>query len=603
MCQKEFLKIDLHLKTHINEDAEISQAFSLPAGSKQRKELLRKLRNRGNLMRRKVLKVQGDSPTVESSAHSIDKKYVYCLHCKGMYVQSRLKSHVAKCPSKLKETQRPGRQPELCLESVVTSTCSSAVGNNGVLNILGPMHDDDIARALSSDFCLERFSKSLYSLHGHDPAKHGYIRQKILELARFLLTMRKTSSILTLGDAVTPGNFLNLVKVVKDITGFDATQESANITSVALRIGQSLFEVSDIVQCQAVLTGDEDLVKSTTEFKKLYQTKWSEYISHSALSTGSDQEDDNPAEVPPTEDIAGLNTPLDKKAESATAALKDQTLTQDSSSPARQETHQTTNTLSELPSFEDIAKLYSHLDKKAESATTALKEQATAHNYSSLARTTLAKIILLNRRRVGEVSKMKLRNFLERECSNKREEVGLSEYGQKLCRYFLRVGLKGKAGREVAVLLTPGMVNALNLIISKRQKCGVPNENAYLFAVPKYLTYYSGHQSLILFADECGAKISDYLRSAPMRKEVAVASQILSFRDSELDQLSKFLGQEIPVQRRFCWQSETTEQRAKISKLLLALEKGKLHELQGESLDDTGGTYVLTRFAHLLLYH
>lgn len=597
LCQREYSKISCHLKTHINEDAEVAQAFSLPEGSRQRKKLLEKLRNRGNLKLKnnEVLKTHGDSLNVKSSAHGTDKKYNYCIHCKGMYLQTRLRNHMEKCPSKPKETEHQGRQPELSLESVVTSACSNAVSENGLLKILGHMHDDDIARALSSDFCLDRFSKSLYSLHGHDPAKHDYIRQKILDLGRFLLTMRKTSSILTLGDAVKPGNFLNVVKVVKEITGFDATEESAEITSLALRIGQSLFEVSDIVQCQAVLTGDEDLIKSTTEFKKLYQAKWSEYISHSALSTASDLKDNNPTKLPPTEDIGGLNTHLDKKAESATAALEDQTSAQNCSSLARQQTHQTTNKPIELPSIEDIGKLYTHLDKKAEAATTALKEQATAQNYSSLARTTLTKIILLNRRRVGKVSKMKLRNFLERECPNKLE-VGLSEYEQKLCRYFLRVGLKGKAGREVAVLLTPEMVNALNLIIGKRQKCGVPDENEYLFAIPEYLTYFSGHQSLILFADECGAKISDYFQSAQMRKEVAIASQILSFRDNELDQLSKFLGQEIPVQRRLCWQSEPTEQRAKISKLLLALEKGKLHELQGKSLDDVGGTYVLTGF-------
>lgn len=573
LCRKEYFKIEGHLKTHINEDAGIAQAFSLPAASRQRKKLLEKLRDRGNLMHNdEVLKAQGDSPNVKSNAHSTDKKYEYCIHCKGMYWRSRLRSHMTRCSSKPKETEHRGRQPELCLESAVTSECGNAVAYNGLLKILGHMHDDDIARALSSDFCLDRFSKSLYSLHGHDPAKHDYIRQKILDLGRFLLTMRKTSSIRTLGDAVKPGNFLNVVKVVKAITGFDATQESGEMTSLALRIGQSLFEVSDIIQCQAVLIGDQDLIKSATEFKKLYQAKWSEYISHSALSTGSDPKDDGPTKLLPAKDIGGLNTHLVKKAESV------------------QQTRQSANEAIELPSIEDIGKLYAHLDKKAEAATTALKEQATAQNYSNLARTTLTKIILLNRRCVSKISKMKLRNFLERECSDKLA-VGLSEYEQKLCRYFLRVGLKGKAGKEVAVLLTPDMVNALNLIISKRHPCGVPDANDYLFAPPKCLTFYSGHQNLILFADECGAKMSDYFQSAPMRKEVAIALQILSFRDNELAQLSTFLGQEIPGQRRFCWQSEPTEQRAKISKLLLALEKGKLHQLLGKSLDDIGGAY------------
>lgn len=55
-----------------------------------------------------------------------------------------------------------------------------------------------------------------------------------------------------------------------------------------------------------------------------------------------------------------------------------------------------------------------YLDKTTESATAALKKETTVQNYSSLAKATLTEIVLFNRRRVGEVSKIKLRNFLER---------------------------------------------------------------------------------------------------------------------------------------------------------------------------------------------
>lgn len=529
LCQKAYAKIDAHFKTHVSEDADIAQAFSLPAGSRPRKELLQKLRNRGNSLRNiEVLKAQSEEKT---STRCTEEK------------QQR-------------------------------------ADDDDVLAVLGHVHKD-VENALSSDFSLELFSKSLYSLHGHDPTKHDFIRQKILELGRFLLAMRKTSPDLTLADAVKPGYFLNMVKVVKEMTGFDTAQE---IPSLALRIGQSLFEVSDIFQCQALLVGDQDLVNSTTEFKKLYQAKWPEYISQSALRAVVDLTDSSPTEA----DTGGLAAHLDQEAESATATG------QKCSSPARQQTHQTTNKPTKLPPAEDVGKLHSHLDQKAQSAAAALKEQPTAYNYSSLARAALSKMALLNRGGVGELSKMKLQSFHERKCLNKLEGVGLSEYEQKLCRFFQRVELKGSDGRDVAVLLTPPLVNALQLMIVKRLECGVPDENDYLFAAPRGPTYYRGHQSLELFADECGAKKPGYLRSPQVRKQVAIASRIVSFRDYELDQLSAFLGQEITVQGRFCWLSEPTEQSARISKLLLALEKGKLHE--GKSLDDFGGTQVLTGF-------
>ncbi|XP_065096806.1 uncharacterized protein [Paramisgurnus dabryanus] len=166
--------------------------------------------------------------------------------------------------------------------------------------------------------------------------------------------------------------------------------------------------------------------------------------------------------------------------------------------------------------------------------------------------------------------------------------MNLSEYEQKLCKYFERVELKGKKGRKVAVLLTPEMTKSLNLMIMKREQCGVPNKNEYLFAVPHCLTCYRGHQCLRKFADECGAQKPDFLRSTPLRKEMATTSQILDLKNNEMDQLADFLGHDITVHRHFYRLSDATIQSGKISKLLLALERGKLHELRGKTLDEIG---------------
>lgn len=93
------------------------------------------------------------------------------------------------------------------------------------------------------------------------------------------------------------------------------------------------------------MAGDENLIKSSDALQKLYRANWSEYISHSALNAISD--------------------------------LK-------------------YNKSTKLPLTEDIMKLNKHLDEKAKSATAALEEVATPQNYSSVARTTLTKIVLLN---------------------------------------------------------------------------------------------------------------------------------------------------------------------------------------------------------------
>lgn len=92
---------------------------------------------------------------------------------------------------------------------------------------------------------------------------------------------------------------------------------------------------------------------------------------------------------------------------------------------------------------------------------------------------------------------------------------------------------------------------------------------------------------MIVFAQICGAKNPEYLRSTHVRKHIATLSLVLNLKNNELDQLANFLGHNIRVHRDFYRLLEATIEMAKISKLLLAMEKGTLGEFQGKFLDET----------------
>lgn len=119
-----------------------------------------------------------------------------------------------------------------------------------------------------------------------------------------------------------------------------------------------------------------------------------------------------------------------------------------------------------------------------------------------------------------------------------------------------------------------------------RKDCGVLAENLFLFARPHCLTPYRGQDCLRLYASECGAENPELLRSTLLRKHVATLSQILNLKNHELDQVADFLGHDIRVHREFYRLPEATTQLAKISKLLLAMEKGSLRNLQGKTLEE-----------------
>lgn len=289
VCQKPQFKIARHFTTHIKEDADIAKALSFPAGSRSRKELLEKLRNRGNFMHNnEVLKKGCGSLKVKRKANGENKTYEYCIHCRGMFLRSELWRHMRRCSSNPEgQDEHNGQKRVLGLTASVMSY--SGTMDDGVLKMLSHGHNDEIASVVQNDFCLLRFAQSLYTKDGHDRSAHSLIRQQVRELGRFLLTLRKVSNVQTLEDAVKPANFMDVIKAVKITAGYEQSRNWWKTPSLAIKIGQSLVKVSEIIHCHALMTEDKDLAKSTRAFHKLHQAKWSEYISHSALATLSEE--------------------------------------------------------------------------------------------------------------------------------------------------------------------------------------------------------------------------------------------------------------------------------------------------------------------------
>lgn len=70
--------------------------------------------------------------------------------------------------------------------------------SQGVWKLLSAMKDDDIAAAVHSDFCILQLAQSFFNEHRQDPTKYEYIRQKLHEIGRLLLTLRKNFQYTTL---------------------------------------------------------------------------------------------------------------------------------------------------------------------------------------------------------------------------------------------------------------------------------------------------------------------------------------------------------------------------------------------------------------------
>ncbi|XP_030251292.1 uncharacterized protein LOC115568284 isoform X4 [Sparus aurata] len=545
VCKKPQSKIARHLKKHEKEEPDIAEAFLLPKNSKERKRLLEKLRNRGNYEHnQEVIRNQGGTLKVKRrqgpSKISVDAKmYVHCTYCKGLFVRKELWRHSRRCPSKtVSETEANVKSKVLALADIAESTCSQAI-SIGVWKILGKMRQDEIASVVRNDFLILQLAQSLYNKHGSDPTKFEYMRTKVREMGRLLLTLRQKYSIFSFEDAVKPNNFYKIIGAVKTVAGYDEEKHSYSTPSLALKLGHSLKKIGDIILCRAISAEDEILIKAAERFTKLCTKEWAGQVSHTALATLSKSKFNKPSTIPFTE---------------------------------------------------DVQLLHKYLEEKSAGAVENLKEHQSPQAYAELARVTLAQIILFNRRRAGEVSKMTLESFKKRDQTELHGDLAasLSPVEQKLARHFSRVEIMGKRGRKVAVLLNPEVLSAATLLAERRDTCDVDKDNPFLFGRPhcSHTSYYRGQDCMRHFAQMCGAKNPENLRSTHLRKHMATLSQILNLKNNELDQLANFLGHDIRVHRDFYRLPEATIEVAKISKLLLAFEKGTLGEFQGKSLDE-----------------
>ena len=540
ICGKPQSKFTRHLKIHEKTNVDVARVLALPKHSEERKKMLDKLRNKGNYEHNTdVLKSGTGSLKLrrKPKKNYSSKDFVHCMYCQAMFLRRDLWRHARNCPSKpVKDNAESGKTRVLTLATMSESARCQQI-SQGVWKLLTVMKDDDISAAVRSDFNILQLAQSFFNKHGQDPMKFDYIRQKLREVGRLLVTLRTEFVINTLEDAVKPANFHVVIQAVKKVSGFDEEKHSYQTPSLALKLGHSLQKICDIIHCRALMAEDSELIKSTQTFQKLYTTKWSELVSHTALTTLNEWHFNKP---------------------------------------------------STLPFTEDVQRLHRHLEKTAASSSENLKTSPSAHVYGELCRATLAKIILFNRRRGGEVARMQLKGFLERDTAalHKDVAVGLTKFEQKLCAHFSRVEIRGKRGRKVAMLLSPDMVDALTDLISRRKECGVPEDNTFLFARPNCLTPYRGQDCLRMYANECGAQNPELLRSTQLRKHVATLSQVLNLKNHELDQVADFLGHDIRVHREYYRLPEATTQLAKISKLLLAMEKGSLTHLQGKTLEE-----------------
>ncbi|XP_028319226.1 uncharacterized protein LOC114473662 [Gouania willdenowi] len=538
-CEKSCSKIARHLQLKHSDEGKVLEAFSFPKGSKKRKLHLDLIRNQGNFAHNAAVMKKGEGELVACKRPCKDSKrddYMHCAYCQGLFIRKILWRHIKVCQFRSKEA-RPQRG-----KNKVQALCSFAEPapddiSERIWKLLSVMQADEITSAVKNDRHIIRIAEQLLNKKGSSDASQAYIRQTLRELGRLLIAARNATTLKTMADFINPKKYVEVVKAVKLTCGYDEETEKYRVPSLAKKIGNALSKLSKVVKVQALIAGDKVLEKKATDFQEVHSEKWNELVSATAARNASESQ---------------WNVPT------------------------------------MLPFTEDVQKLHTFLNKNCDECSSNLLEEASEKNWSALAKVVMAEIILFNRRREGEVSRMRLSSFLTRDTSTPHGDIdwALSEAEKVLCKHFTRVIIRGKRGRAVPILLTPKMVDALDLLVKKRDACGVIKTNQYMFARPSATTHFRGSDSLRSFALACSAKCPKALTSTKLRKHAATLSTVLNMSNTEMDQLANFLGHDIRIHREFYRLPDKTLQLAKVSKVLIALEQGRIADFQGKSLDE-----------------
>lgn len=537
-CLKSYCKLPPHLEAMHSEEREVAILLSLPKRLKrERKMQLQRLRNLGNYKHNNqvIREQQGDFIVVYRPRENVSyTNYLPCVHCLGFYVRTDLYRHTRECKLKRQKAARYSRVQEAArlLLDVPFEACE------GLRRVLSKISMDGISVIVKGDRLIISYGQKLFMRYGHNKDQHELIRRRLRDLARLLRGLRKThGNGKILSDFMAPKYFKAICSEIKNIASFDETSNTFGAPSAAERIGLAVKEAARILQSKGLQNGEDELFKQVSGLLTCFDNEW--------------------------KDEVGVHTRRTYK-----------------------ERHR--NKMLVLPVTADVQKLARYMEKEGNAAYQSLtKNKEDSSAYRKLRDCILVSLMTFNRRRQGEVSKVKLGDMKFRKSKpNADIAAGLTKFETELLSKLVRIEIQGKRGRIVPILLTATLQKWVTTLLECRKDVGVLDTNCYFFARIGTDTHVRGSDVLREAGHASGAAHPDTLTTTLLRKHIATTSQILNLKHNELDILANFLGHDINVHRRFYRLPDETLQLAKVSKLLISMESGDIAACKGKNLDN-----------------
>ena len=166
-------------------------------------------------------------------------KYLPCKYCLALFVKNDLWKHQKKC--KLRPEAKSSKRERV----QASATCLIPNGSHASeesRKVTDKMRVDLVSMELKSDPLICTYAELMYDTH--EESQLGYCAQKMRELGRFILAVKRIDpSVKTLREVCVPARFKLAVSAALNVCGYLKQKRSFNIPSLACRSEEHTSEL------------------------------------------------------------------------------------------------------------------------------------------------------------------------------------------------------------------------------------------------------------------------------------------------------------------------------------------------------------------------
>ncbi|XP_063900680.1 uncharacterized protein LOC135120308 [Zophobas morio] len=539
-CDQMRTSIGRHfVKCHAEEE-EVKTIILLEKQSKARHEALTALRRKSD----SVHNARSDPHnriSIRASKMVPVAKFVNCCNCGGLFAPNNYSRHNRICTERPANRQRVLPLARFNTENQQEDSDETTLNvNNLVKRLLASMENDEVGDVVRTDSTLLLYAKNKALQHMSEERQNANTRQQLRRGAKLLIQARLLDSeISEFSDCLDPTKYDTIIETVYLLSGLKIKTYELTTPTVIPHFRILLENCGTFLKSELLkkgLTMQDPQVQRTDAFLAVHNNDFKMKVSKTAR-------------------INTVRNIIEKN--------------------------------KQLPLPCDVAALTDYIKAQASYSCNKLKQSGFNYaHWCKLGKSVMLHVLIFNRRRVGEISNIRLADYQKKSKLEKKQCAGLNNLEQLLANHFTRMLIMAKRSRPLPVLLDDEQIQYIDLFLSLRKQAGVKEENPYLFGAPLKSQHLSCSVALNEFSINCGAKHPIRLRSTALRKQIATVAQILILNDNEVQQLSDFMGHNIEVHRRHYRQNEEVTQITKLAKFFMLQSGRDLNKFKGKTLDE-----------------